>query len=79
MESMRKRLKKNDSKVASLSISEIESILHHIYNITLSGYILRKTDYVRALEAEMERNIGKYEVFVTSIETTLEVGNVKAV
>jgi len=74
-----RKLEKNDRKVASLSIPEIGSILYHVYNITLSGSKLRKPDYVRALEAEMERNIGKYEVFVTSIETTLEVGNVETV
>ncbi len=37
--------------------------LFAVYNITLDGSKLRKTDYVRALEKEMAMSIGKYESF----------------
>ncbi len=35
-----------------------------VYNITLDGLKLRKTDYVSALEKEMTTSIGKYESFI---------------
>ena len=69
-----RKLKKNDCKVALLTVAEIESILYQAYNNTLSSSKLRKPEYVGALEAKMEKNIGKYEVFISSIETSLEVG-----
>jgi len=57
-------MEKCERKVASLTVPEIEAILYRVYNISLNGSKLRKTDYVRALERELDTNLGKYEVFV---------------
>ncbi len=48
-----RKLEKNERKVASLTVAEIESILYHVYNI--SGSNLRKPSYVRALELRWRR------------------------
>ena len=46
---------------------EIEAILHRVYKIGLSGSKLCKPDYVRALEKEVDINLGKYEAFVKTL------------
>jgi hypothetical protein len=59
-----RKLEERGRDVGRLTVVEIESILFAVYNITLDGLKLRKTDYVSALEKEMTRNIGKYESFI---------------
>ncbi len=50
--------------VVRLTVGEIESILFIVYNITLDGSKLRKTDYVGALEKEMRTSISKNNSFL---------------
>lgn len=65
-----KTLEKNGrNNVKTLTMAEIESLLYIVYNKTLSGSKLRKPDYVRALEKEMNGELGlaKYTLYVDSL------------
>ncbi len=59
-----RKLQERGRDVGRLTVGEIESILFAVYNITLDGSKLSKTDYGSALEKEMTRSIGKYESFI---------------
>ena len=59
-----RKLEERGCHVGKLTVGDIESILFAVYNITLDGSKLRKTDYVSALEKEMPTGIGKYESFI---------------
>ena len=64
-----KKLEKNGRNVNSLTKADMESILIMVYNKSLNGSKLKKPDYVRALEKEMEGELGlgKYTQFVASL------------
>jgi hypothetical protein len=59
----------NESLMAlsKILVPEIEAILYRVYKISLSGSKLHKPDYVRALEKELDTNLGKYEAFVKTL------------
>ena len=65
-----KKLGKNPSSVGKLTKNEIEAILYTVYNVTVSGTKskLRKADYVKALEKELDANWGKYEDYFSKLE-----------
>ena len=72
-EAVRKMMEKWEWKVASLTVPEIEAILYIVYKISLSGSKLHKPDYVRALEKELDTNLGKYEAFVKTLWDTKSI------
>ena len=59
-----RKLEERGRDVGRLTVGEIESILFAVYNITLDGLKLRKTDYVSALEKAMTKSICKYGSFI---------------
>lgn len=62
-----RKVEKWEQRVASLTVPEIEAILYGVYKISLSGSKLHRPDYVRALEKELDANLGKYEAFVKTL------------
>ena len=64
-----RKLSKDISNVAKLTVQELESLLHRVYGITVPGAKskLRKTDFVKALERAMTENSGKFAAFVKSL------------
>ena len=59
-----KKLRDNGRTVSSLTVAQIEALLYKLYNITMTGPKLRKDDYVKALEAELTRNVEKYNEYL---------------
>ncbi len=59
-----RKLDERGRHVGKLTVGDIESILFAVYNITLDGSKLRKSDYVSALEKEMTTSICKNETFI---------------
>ncbi len=58
------KLEEKGRNVVKLTMKEIEAFLFRVYKNTMGGSNLRKPDYVKALEKEMESSIGKYEDFL---------------
>jgi len=55
-----------ESRAATVEF--IKAILFKVYSISMSGSKLKKVDYAKALKKEFERDIGKYESYVASLE-----------
>ena len=51
-----KKFEKDPIQVAKLIAKDIEALLYQVYNITLSGSKLRKPDYVKAQEKELDQD-----------------------
>lgn len=49
-------------------MAQIEALLYKLYNITMTGSKLRKDDYVKALEAELTRNVEKYNEYLLLLD-----------
>ena len=54
---------------SSHTFKELKALLYTIFNRTADGNNLKKTDYVRAFDQEVERSISKYEIFVSSLKS----------
>lgn len=55
-----------ESRAATVEF--IKAILLKVYSISMSGSKLKKVDYAKALKKEFDRDIGKYESYVASLE-----------
>ena len=65
-----RKLEDRGRNVGPLYQGEIEALLFKVYNKDMSGKgssKLRKADYVKALEAEMQRSIEKYEEYLAML------------
>ena len=49
-------------------MAQIEALLYKLYNITMTGSKLRKDDYVKAIEAELTRNVEKYNEYLLLLD-----------
>ena len=59
-----KKLEKSGRDIAKLTTKETKAILYKVFNVKMSGSKLRKQDYTKALQKELEKSIGRYEEFV---------------
>ncbi len=66
-------LEERNPDVGKCTVEKIESILFTIYNITLDGSKLRKTDYVGALEKEMISSLSKYKLFIHHLQQRMKI------
>ena len=51
-----KKLEKDLAQFSKLTVKDIKALLYQVYNIALSGSKLRKHDYVKALEKELNQD-----------------------
>ena len=51
-----KKVEKDPTQVTKLTMKDIDALLYQVYNITLSRSKLRKPDYVKALEKELDQD-----------------------
>ena len=69
-----RKLESKACDITGITAPEIEAILYKVYNCSMDGpgkSKLRKADYVKALQKEINRNIIKYKEYVTSLLSNL--------
>ena len=69
-----RKLESKARDITGITIREIEAILYKVYNCSMDGpgkSKLRKADYVKALQKEINCNIRKYEEYVMLLSSNL--------
>ena len=53
-----KELEKSGCNVAKLTTERIKALLYKVYSVEMSGSKLRKQDYIKVLQKDLEQSIG---------------------